>query len=179
MNRSPIQYSFCVGTNFKLSKQSVNMQFQWKFSALIPCVLGIVPGIFLCSHWVSSSLCLWPIYSRFRQLKSHLILINPWGARGHHAYNHPTTTQVLSSSRHSKRSTALWQNLLVRILSPLTLLIISFVSALCLAVPGMSRSSCQPYCSTRTLQWTLNGNISEAKIENSLHHIEIICRGYE
>ena len=145
------------------------MQFQRKFSALIPCVLGIVPGIFLRSLWISSSLCLWPIYSRFRQLKSHLSLINPWGARGHHAYNHPTTSQVLTPSRHSKRSTALWQNLLVRILSLLTLLIISFASALCLDVPGMSRSSCQSYCSTRTLQWTLNGNISEAKIDKILY----------
>ena len=53
-------------------RQSVNIQIQWKFSAPIPCVLRI----FLCSRWVSSSLCLWLIYPRFRPLKSHLILIN-------------------------------------------------------------------------------------------------------
>ena len=78
--------------------------------------------------------------------------LNQQDSEGHDAYTHPTTTQVLTPSRHSKRSTALWQNLLVRILSPLTLLIISFASALCLDVPGMRRSSCQSYCSTRTLQ---------------------------
>lgn len=106
--------------------------------------------------------------------------LNQQGSEGHDAYTHPTTTQVLSFFRHSKSSTALWQNLLVRILSPLTLLIISFASTLCLDVPGMRRSSCQPYCSTRTLQWTLNGNISEAKIENILHqkqHVVVMNKG--